>query len=237
MSIFNQTSIVLLMFFVSLVTPKNLLAVSKNEISLFKYNGVIQQHNSAVIFDSFQGLLRLKLKNIRREILNEFPDQSTSNQKLVYLNDKFIKYRNSDTFLTDADVKQWMVQQSNILGVLRGSLILDSNQSYALSTEFYPVYDSSYRYNTIVIKLPYESTEFGTSQDSHSVVFLYVLALDAIALDLESSYIINFLGLASNKLADIKRRNQGTLPGDLKQIEDAIESIIMKLRKESRDND
>ncbi len=237
MSIFNQTSIVLLMIFVSLFAPKHLLAVSKNEISIFKYKGVMPQHNSAVIFDSFQGLLRLKLKNIRREILNEFPDQSTSNQKLVYLNDKFIFYRNNDTFLTDTHVRQWMVQQSNVLGVLRGTLILDSNQSYALSTEFYPVYDSSYPYETIDIKLPYESTEFGTSQDSHSVVFLYVLALDAIALDLESSYIINFLGLASNKLADIKRRNQGTLPGNLKHIEDAIESIIMQLQQESRDND
>jgi len=83
-------------------------------------------------------------------------------------------------------------------------------------------------YDVVKITLPVSSGEFGNTQDSHSLVILYALAMDAKRQGFNKSHIARFLTAANNKLADIKRRG-GALGDDLAELEKALHKTTAEL--------
>lgn len=214
-------------------SASQLWAIPRTEVSLFKYRGAQEGQLSGVKFEVFRGILDRKILKIRREILQT----ATLSEDLLYLKEVRIDYRNEDTFETEGDVENWMKLQARTLGVLRGSIVSDDDNTYVVFSEFHLRIPQSFLpYNVITVQLPVKSSEFANSKDSHSVVILYALALDAKRIGMDGDQIVNFLRVATNKIADIKRRS-GSLPQDLQFIESSINKIASELLNESGDNE
>jgi hypothetical protein len=82
--------------------------------------------------------------------------------------------------------------------------------------------------DVITVTLPIKIGEFANTKDSHTLVILYALAMDAKQQNLNSSHIALFLKAAKNKIADIKRR-MGSLSGDLLELEKTIDKITIEI--------
>ncbi|MEA1934194.1 MAG: hypothetical protein U9N60_07175, partial [Thermodesulfobacteriota bacterium] len=130
--------------------------------------------------------------------------------------------RNKDTFTKPEGINRWLENQASVLCLLRGTIVSDDNVTYLVKSNFHlGELKGLFPYDVVKITLPVSSSEFGNTQDSHSLVILYALAMDAKRLGHDKSHIARFLTSANNKLADIKRRG-GVLGGDLIHLETAL---------------
>lgn len=199
----------------SLLNPVNGWTAPKSQVAIFQYKGA----NSATSkdkFEVFQGIIEDKIANLRREVFQD------DEQALAYLEDIHVSYYAQDSFTRNANIKRWLKNQSSVLCLLRGTIVSDDNLTYMVKSSFYLGELKEYfPYDVVRIDLPIKISEHANTQDSHSLVILYALAMDARRIGSDSHHVARFLTSALNKLADIKRRS-GELQGDLAKLEQAI---------------
>ncbi|MCK5322577.1 MAG: hypothetical protein KAJ45_00480 [Desulfobulbaceae bacterium] len=204
--------------FVALLSAVALSAAAepKNEVALFQYEGVGEGGLSSAKFGVFRGILKDKISNLKREVLQG------DAHGFDYLEDVYVNFRNKDTFTKPEGINRWLKNQVSVLCLLRGTIVSDDNVTYLVKSNFHlGELKGLFPYDVVKITLPVSSSEFGNTQDSHSLVILYALAMDAKRLGHDKSHIARFLTSANNKLADIKRRG-GVLSGDLIHLETAL---------------
>jgi len=203
--------------------PNPAAAAPKSEVALFEYAGVAEGQPSSAKFGAFRGILMDKISNLKREVLQEDADG------FAYLEDVHLSYRDKDNFSKPESINKWLKNQSSVLCLLRGTIISDDNITYLVKSNFHLGELKAYfPYEVVRITLPVSSSEFGNTQDSHSLVILYALAMDSKRLGYDKNHIARFLTAASNKLGDIKRRG-GPLSGDLAELETAIAKATAEL--------
>lgn len=216
--------LILVLQFFSL--PITVNAASKNpkkEVAIFKYEGVIEGDTSSVKFSAFRGILEDKITNLKREVLHGDVNEYS------YLDQIHITFRDKDNFSTPESINKWLKNQISVLCLLRGTIISDDNVTYLVKSNFHLGELKGYfPYDVVQITLPVSSSEFGNTQDSHSLVILYALAMDARRQGYDKSHIARFLTVANNKLADIKRR-RGHISDDLVDMEKAIAKATNEL--------
>jgi len=211
-------SIILLLCLLS----SDAFAEHKLTIALFKYEGAVQGQEADVKFGGFRGILKNKLLNLKKEVLQKWSEQQEDGGGLEYLDGIHIEFRDSDSFSKEEDIHKWMNNESDVLTLLRGSIISDDNVTYVVYSNFYLGNLKTYLPNDVItVSLQVKSTEFGNTRDTHTLVFLYALAMDAKRLGYGRDVVALFLKAANNRIADVKRR-EGHLSGDLEQLEAAI---------------
>jgi len=199
-----------------LALPALVQSAPKSEVALFEYAGVAEGQPTSAKFGAFRGILMDKIANLKREVLQG------EDSHFAYLEEVHLSFHDKDNFSKPESINKWLKNQSSVLCLLRGTIISDDNVTYLVKSSFHlGELHAYFPYDVVRITLPVSSSEFGNTQDSHSVVILYSLAMDARRLGYDKDQIARFLTVAVNKLADIKRRS-GPLSGDLAELESAI---------------
>ncbi|MBA7678840.1 hypothetical protein ES703_87118 [subsurface metagenome] len=122
-----------------------------------------------------------------------------------------------------------MENQRTVLNLMRGSIISDDGLTYIVYSCFYLGKLRAYLpHEVITVELPIKSTEFANTKDSHTLVILYALAMDARSLGYPKDRIALFLKAAENKISDLERR-RGSLSGDLAGLKRAIRQATTEL--------
>ncbi|MCP4672426.1 MAG: hypothetical protein GY857_14105 [Desulfobacula sp.] len=197
------------------------LADSKNKVVIFEYDGISKGDTSDTKFSVFKGILKDKISDLERYILHDETHSIKDSQKI------YVNYMNEDTFTTKDGVLRWLKNQSSVLCLLRGTIVSDDNVHYIVKSHFYlGELKGDFPYDVIKISLPVSSKELGNTQDSHSIVILYALAMESRRIGMSNSKIAKVLFPAIDKLADIKRR--GGLSHDLVKLE----SVLMQIQQE-----
>lgn len=206
------------------VTASDGFAVPKDEVAVFRYAGVVDGDVSSRQFSVFQGILKDKLSLLSREVSQS--DDVTH----AHLRSMHVRVIEKDSFQTSKGVNDWLDNQTSVLCVLRGTIVSDDSVTYVVKSDIHlGRLRGSLPYELVKISLPINSREFGNNRDSHSVVILYALAMDASRLGYDRSYTAGLLNAASSRLADIKRRG-GDVSADLVDLDRAIQTESNKLR-------
>ena len=204
----------------SIAQPTTAGATPRVEIALFRYRGAADGQDSGQKFDVFRGLVEQKIDNLRNQVL---PDRESEGTDLAYIADVHLKFRGEDTFERSRDVVQWLENEGKVLNAMRGVINSDDGTNFYVFSRFYLTDPSDYlTLDVVSVDLPVKSSEFANTRDTHTLVILYALAMDARRTGHSPAQIAMFLSAASNVIADLDRRS-GPLTGDLAQIKAAVE--------------
>lgn len=188
-------------------------AAPKIEVALFKYKGA-SGSISGEKFEMFQGIIKDKIHSYRRDIMQWNSDS------LSHLKGFRVTLHEKDTFTTNSGINDWMTNQA-ILCLLRGTIVSDDNKTYQVKSDIHLGELKGFLSDDIVsISLPVSIAEHENTQDSHSLVIFYALAMDAKRMGYDESY-MRLLEKAKDILANIKI-NKDKLEGSLAALEDAI---------------
>lgn len=197
----------------------------KDEIALFKYQGAVEGQTSFAKFENFRGILEDKVLSLQNEVFRSTPPQD---KNLEYLKKIHIGYRNQDRFSGQDEVNKWMKNESNVLILLKGTIISDDNINYIVRSHVYLGDLKEYAATDVVtLNLPVKISEFGNTRDSHTCILLYALAMDAKRQGYPKEHVALFLKTAKNRMADLKRRTGKLSPGLV-----ALETMITKATAE-----
>lgn len=200
--------------------PRGAPRLPRVEVALFKYHGAVGGHDSGVKFDVFRGLVEQKIVNLRKEILQ---DRESRAGALGNLSDVHLNYRGDDLFAQPSDVARWLDNEARVLNVMRGSIVSDDGRNYVVVSRFHltgPAEPGALQ--TVTVTLPVKSAEFANTRDTHTLVILYALAMEARRAGRLPDEVAMFLGAARNIIADLERRS-GALTGDLSLMKSAVE--------------
>ncbi len=210
---------------------------ARQHIVLFKYHGTVTDEANNH-FSLFQGILRVKLRTLIEELQASTITESTpqgytiQNQNaLAYLNDLGLYLPGGspaqDTLTTlNKTHKYW--NDAEALELMRGMMIKED--PYIANSEIYiGSLSGCYNKRSVNVSLPVQPESVPSTNDSHSLVTIYALAMDALRLNRDMSIVKALLAQATSILKDLKRRHNGQLLGDLEKLENAIEKTRSNL--------
>jgi len=190
----------------------------RGEIALFKYHGALPNQPGAAQFDVFQGLIDQKIDRLR----NQLESASVTKASPGLVPDVHLKYRGEDSFEEASGVALWLKNEGSVLNVMRGTIVADQDANYSVHTRFYLADRTDYLpLDVVSVQLPIKDTEFANTADSHTLVILYALAMDAKRLKRPPAQVAVFLSAAENTIADLEGRS-GKLTGDLASLKAAV---------------
>ena len=208
---------------VLLLSPFMVEAFGKERVKvhILQYHGA-EEGSALNNFGVFKGIIHRKLKNLRREVSQKWSGTKGSSKTLDYLSELSDTFKDKDTFSNAKGVNTWIRNESEVLSVLRGTILPNPDKTYSVLSEIHlGDFEENLKFEVLSVELPVVKQEFSNTKDSHSAVFLYALAMDAKRLGYAKDHIALFLKPAADNLSDIKRR-QGQLSEDLAEVERAI---------------
>jgi hypothetical protein len=212
------------------ITPGNQPRV---QIPFFQYSGteVGEARNQ---FSRFQGIIKVKLTALIDELqhpagddespsVSEFPRHS-----FTYFEKLGIQLPGGepikDTLTTTDKREYWEV--TNALELLRGTL-WPGTPYYVTSEIYIGELRGSFPRNEVLVRLSIEPEMVPTTNDTHSLVTYYVLAMDARRLKCDPALVDYFLSRAWSILQDLKGRRPGLI-GDLAAMEAALSKELAR---------
>lgn len=192
----------------------------RNSIALFRYRGA--SGDAARPFDAFRGLIEHKIENLRDHVESALAQDANDSKLVDYMGRLFVRYIDEDNLRNDSQAYNWMQVEVDVLQVLRGTIMPNSNQDgFMIFTRCLFIEDPSHdRRRDFKINLALTPEEFANTKDSHSLVILYSVAIEARRLGVEREEIAPIVAEALNAIADLERRT-GTLQGDMQEIKEA----------------
>jgi len=191
------------------------------KLSLFRYAGT-EEGEPKIHFSRFKGILRDKLTVLVEEL-------SGPGENFEYLRRLSLDPDGEgglEDRLTTEDAVQNYWAQSRSLILFRGSLFSEDSKSYFAQSRLYlGDLSGDLPHASIAVRLPIQSDEFATTNDTHSLAVYYVLAQDAMRMHDYPSRVIELLSHAQDKVRDLKVH--GALPPALVELEDAIERALV----------
>jgi hypothetical protein len=193
----------------------------RKSITIFRYRGVQPETNSSVQFDSFVGLIEYKFANLRDHFANEL-DRGTESKVVEYIDTiSIIKNEEHEPPSSNSLIRDWMQTETELLQVLRGTMFTTPEGGANLMTRSHFVEDPAQgKLRNFSINLRLTEDEYANTRDSHSLVILYSIAIEAKRLGIERSQIAVIVAYALNAIADLERRS-GPLQGELLEIKNA----------------
>ncbi|MGA1840953.1 MAG: hypothetical protein ACMUIU_10035 [bacterium] len=184
-------------------------------VSIFKYSG-IRDENHEINFNAFKEIITAKMLRLAQEF--ETKDNNfnyISNLRPDFVTDltsnKHLPFSGSQKDLFD----HW--DTSGALEVLLGRIRLNGSDFSVRSKIFLGNLKGNLKHPSIQLDLPIVDEQFDTTKDSHTVITLYALAMDAQQRGLPNDIILTFLSEAYVRLPD--------LPEDMPEINDLKEAI------------
>lgn len=128
-----------------------------------------------------------------------------------------------DDTLQDSTQRRQYWKQSNSLELLRGRVWLGApgNPHFVQSDIYIGELRGAFPRPEVTVKLAVDPDEVSTTNDTHSVVTYFALAMEAKRLGCDPAVSRRFLARAASILRDIQRR-AGTLSRDLAELETAV---------------
>jgi hypothetical protein len=180
---------------------------------LFKY------HGPKVPFDQFRGILKDKIWTLRDEL-------ELLNVDEKYDHHKKIKLQEQKEFLPSDydDVEDFWNVNKEALELLSGTILIRNGKVYVFSRAFLFMLKGSLQKKSISIKLELEDKEFGSVRDTHSLVILYAIAMDAKRLNYPNDVVVSYLSKAKQIAEDLDM-DYYKLKSLKKAIQDALQSL------------
>ena len=187
------------------------------EIALFTYDGVVAGSRSQEKFGNFLRMIDQKLINLEAIVKGK-----PNNREFEYLSEIRLVHRGEDTFpIHDEKAIGIWIRNEGIMLVMRGSLWSDDAVNYRVFSQFHLGALSEFLpRNVISVDLPIVGSELGNTRDSHTLVILYSLLIDARRSNCPTSVISRYLKVANDLIANLERR--GAVVDDMPLIEEAF---------------
>jgi hypothetical protein len=198
-------------------------------IPVFRYAGS-EDDEARSHFSRFQAVLGVKLETLIGEVQQADSGESgvdpgvgPSPQRLDYLRDLGL-YVPQDGPITDTlntlAKRETYWRKQNALQLLRGEMW--PGQPYFVDSRiFIGDLRGSFPSPEVHVRMPVRPELVPSTNDSHSLVTYYALAMDARRLRCDPAIIRSFLSRAWSVLQDLKRRPDGLL-GDVAKLEPLI---------------
>ncbi len=194
------------------------------ELRIYKYSGA-ETGEAVNRFSSFYRIIREKLRLIKEDVVVDGVD-------VDYLSDLTVKPEAVDFESMERSPDEsglaatWVFQNRHLL-LLYGDL-QPQDGVYRVTSSLYLGGLAPDEVGKVVTAfLPITPEGSANARDSHSMVALSALALDAMKRECDPAIIRHLLGKANYKALDLKRR--GELRGDLIKIHQFIEDLIRQL--------
>ena len=192
--------------------------------SVWKYGGAISAPSQDAI-DSFRSIVADKILMLRSSL------SDTTEAK--YLASLAIDLTHQNENLSDP-LAAWQTEQALLL--MSGILVSPQAGSgaFTVASTIY-IGDLAQRYgsptqskNSFRVDLPISSEELGTIQDTHSLLIIYALTLDALSTNRDHQVVFRLIAMAHNNSHDMQLR--GRLNGDAALISKEMATIAQSLR-------
>jgi hypothetical protein len=203
------------------------------QIPIFQYSGA-EQGDAKNQFSLYQGIIRVKLSTLIGEIQPPIGkrDQATGQldvpvQALEYLENVGVHMPSGSPIkdtLTTVQLKKIYWDQTNALELLRGTLW--PGNPYFVDSEIY-IGDlrGEYPRGEIRARLLLEPERVPSTNDTHSLVTYYALAMDARRLECDPAIVRDLLSRAMSILQDLRGREDQVV-GDLAELEVALKQEL-----------
>ena len=190
------------------------------KISVFHYAGS-DSGDAKTHFSRFKGILRDKVTVLVEEMAGD-------GHEFDYLSRLALEPSGDDGFedrlSSDSAVRNyWDRSQSLIL--LRGIIMPETGKGYfAQSRMFMGTLQGKLAHPSLSVRLPIADSQFGNTNDAHSLAIYYALATDALRVKAQPAVVVALLSHAQDKIRDLKRR--GPLSPETAELEKAVEQTI-----------
>jgi hypothetical protein len=182
----------------------------RTRIMVVRYIGNQEQ------FQSFRGIIEKKIDTLK----GDFPSQ------YIYTQDIHLE----DVEKKPSDIEGFW-RETGSLAVLSGMVFPQNQKSYVKSTFYLYDLKGNLGSDSVTLDLVIEPEEYGATQDTHSIVTLYALAMDAKRLGYTSDVVSRFLSRAyeiSSSLPEPARK------GDIVRVIEAIKREADSLNPQGR---
>ena len=193
------------------------------ELRMYKYSGA-ETGEAVNQFSSFYRIVRAKLRLIKEEV-------SRKDLDVKYLAQLTVKPE-STSFDTmerppnDSGLAATWIHQDRHLLLLYGDMQPVGGVYQVASSLFWGNLGPKEFGSTVTAFMPITQDGSISALDSHSMVTLAALALDAMNRKCDPSVVKHLLGRANYNAMDLERRGQ--LQGDLVKVHELIEELIRK---------
>ena len=195
-------------------------------ISIYKYSGLNRSQIHEAKFYEFEEIISSKLLLLPQELIATNKHfEYVSNLRKILVHDL---YSNEHVFFTGTNKELHIFwDESNSLEVLLGRVRLKNNIYSVRSNIYLGDLKGNLDKPSITLDLPIIDEQFDTTRDSHTIVTLYALAMDAINCNKPPWIIQHLLSEAYERLSDIPDSVMG-----IKELKKAIFDELIKLRIE-----
>jgi len=171
-------------------------------VTLFKYHGS-EQGELSIAFNQFQGIIKDKIVALVQEI-------KASNSNCFYLDKLHLCYINQYSPSSyDSILQYWNSNSKSILEILTGTIFSKEGTvivgSRAYFNDAIEYHKSQTNLKTMNFELRVSPDEFGATRDLHSLITLYILAIDAKRSKLSNDIIAEYLSKAFTLSKDLGR--------------------------------
>jgi hypothetical protein len=182
------------------------------QIQMFKYSSVEKAEQHAEIFKHV----------LQTKIYNMVEDLQSRGRYFDYLNSLRIVPQEKNLLFSPAELSNFW-KESHALEILSGLVHLKGDTVTVYSQVYLGDLNGSLRKKHIDLEMSIAPGNFRFNNDSHSLITLYALAMDAKRRNLPSDVVASYLSKAHEIAQDL----QTALPGDLK---DAVEKALEELK-------
>jgi hypothetical protein len=199
-------------------------AKARLELRIYKYFGT-ESRDAIDGFSLFYGLLAEKLNQIKKQVRTS--DKETAYLAKLALEPPFAKIGPQ----ADGETIEAAWRHYNNLLVLSGFFSRLNEQTYqAISKIYWGDWDELKKRgldDSVSAKMVVDPNEYNKATDTHSLIALYVLALDARARNCPNFVVLHLLDLAQQTASNLERRNE--LDETLAKIKISIVEQIKEL--------
>lgn len=158
----------------ALLSSSTVYAAERSTVHLFQYGGANAPEKQVAFLD-FRDLMEEKLPRLSRELLQERMLTSAGKLSLVPVLEGERLARPSER-IASHDARRAYWRETGALALLTGRVKTTADRMLAIKTTFFWGDLEDGGATAIDLELPFSSTVFDTTNDSHSVAILYALA-------------------------------------------------------------
>jgi hypothetical protein len=213
------------LFSLGIIIPSPVNAEEENQlinVPMYRYAGITTQGSD--VFAVFQEIFADKLRVLR----GRFEGFAEGNY-LERLSVSTVTTMNPPS--VDEIKRRWI--SDSALEVMHGLIITRTDGYWVISRIYIGQLSTGYlNSEDLKVELRLSEDEYASIIDSHSLVTIFALAMDAKRLRLSSYYVLDLLAAGDDVYADLLRRVRPGIPiqPDLVKIHDAIRQAIQDLR-------
>lgn len=187
--------------------------VKRIQLRLYEYGGA-KAPETYNAFSIFHGILSRKLESLSSEIFDADLEIDYVNN-LAIIPESFEQIQTSPNGLN----KKFAIwrDENNLLLLLSGNLFETKQNDYIVQSQiFWGELQGHVQKKFATTELPIDARNSANLMDSHTLVTLFALGMDAIKRKCDSSVAIHFLQHANEIAEDLKKR--GSLEPDISKI-------------------